>query len=103
MLFSLYLNRKYVFKATDTKYSSHSPKFFLVTIMGLYVIQNAIIFIILHSLNITQSWTGIFANVIVQANIAKVIGVLGSATWDFILYKTWVFKKDGKIPPATEE
>lgn len=92
MLFSLHLNRKYVFKATDGTYSTHGIKFFVATIAGLYIIQNIIIFIVLHSLDMTHSWGGVFANAVVQANVAKAIGVVGSASWNFVLYKLWVFK-----------
>lgn len=103
MTLSLYLNRRFVFGASGTKpNASQVAKFIGVTMVGLYIIQNSIIFIVLHAIDGAHMVTGIFANDIIQANIAKVIGVVGSAIWNFTLYKLWVFKKPAVEPAKTE-
>lgn len=92
MSVSLQLNRRFVFGATNKSYASHILKFVLVTIVGLYVIQNVILFMTLGVLQSMSSLSGFFANDLVQTNVAKAVGVGGSAVWDFVLYKLWVFR-----------
>lgn len=96
MLISLQLNRRFVFQATDASYGRQMTRFLLVTLFGLYVIQNIIMFTVLGMLE-TASLSGVLASDIILANIAKAVGVAGSATWNFILYKLWVFKKPAEI------
>lgn len=99
MSMSLYLNRRFVFGATHKSYASYIAKFLLVTLVGLYVLQNVILVTVLGILEGMQQLTGIFANHLVQVNIAKAIGVIGSAIWNFTLYRAWVFRK---TPAPTE-
>lgn len=93
---SLQLNRRYVFGNSGRSLAVHAAKFAVVTLFGLYVIQNVILFAVLGILQGMHGLTGLFANDLVQANIAKVVGVGGSAVWNFILYKLWVFREDGE-------
>jgi putative flippase GtrA len=104
MSVSLQLNRKYVFGATDKSYSGQAAKFVIVTVVGLYVIQNVILFAVLRSLEGMHITSGLLASHIIQANIAKAVGVGGSAVWDFALYKVWVFRKNSKqIEPEQQK
>ncbi len=89
---SLQLNRKYVFGATTEGYISQAVKFMAVTLSGLYVIQNVILFAVLGVIEGMHIPAGLLANHIVQANAAKAVGVGGSAIWNFVLYKMWVFQ-----------
>ena len=92
MTLSLYLNRRFVFGTSNAAANAkNAAKFIIVTLIGLYAIQNSIIFIAIGFLNNMPAI--IPDNHILQANIAKAIGVVGSATWNFLLYKFWVFKK----------
>jgi len=93
MSLSLFLNRKFVFKTSGPARAAQAAKFIGVTMIGLYVVQNIGIFLALNVLNSAHMLSGLLANEVVQANIAKAIGVVGSATWNFTLYKLWVFKK----------
>lgn len=89
---SLQLNRKYVFGATGDNYTGQAVKFMIVTLSGLYVIQNVILFVILGMIEGLHIQSGPLSNHIVQANAAKAVGVGGSAIWNFVLYKLWVFR-----------
>lgn len=104
MAVSLQLNRQFVFKTSDQKsYASHVARFVVVTVFGQYFIQNAILLGALSALQGMSSLTGIFANQLVQANIAKIIGVGASAVWNFVLYKFWVFAPSGDQAASESE
>ena len=103
MSVSLQLNRKYVFGATDKSYAGQAGKFALVTILGLYVIQNVILFMVLRTIEGMHITSGLLANYIIQANIAKTVGVGGSAIWDFLLYKFWVFRRPAPKDQVPED
>ena len=100
---SLRLNRKYVFKGSQEIRAVHVIKFAAVTLFGLYVIQNIILLMVLGLLQGMHGLTGLAANNIVQANVAKVVGVGGSAVWNFVLYKMWVFNENMSVPERDED
>jgi|GEM_PF-5837385 len=102
MTLSLYLNRRFVF-ATGNTDRAQATRFIVTTMIGLYLIQNIVIFVALHLLDGAHMLTGMLANDVLQANIAKAIGVAGSATWNFMIYKLWVFKKPVPEPEAHSE
>lgn len=92
MSVSLQLNRRFVFGNKDGRRGAQAVKFAVVTLLGLYVIQNVILIAALGILEGMRALSGLLANNFVQVNIAKAIGVGASAVWDFVLYKLWVFR-----------
>lgn len=96
---SYFLNNKWVFRG-----SIHSRKtvllFLGITIFGLYVLQNIVIFaltadrtILAQGLHYAVSTLGLQAPGLAETNIAKAIATLVSAIWNYFMYKHFVFKK----------
>jgi putative flippase GtrA len=98
---SLQLNRKFVFGDDGKGYGSQAWKFALVTISGLYILQNAVLAVTLGAVE-SMHLTGMLGNHLLQINFAKAVGVGASAVWDFALYKLWVFKAQPDQPVALE-
>lgn len=99
-LVSFILNRSFVFRSHDTPHH-YALYFVLITLSGLYLIQNLIIWVVLHSFSgVAQTVqdglaaigiTSISAEFIL-VNTAKAIGTLGSMIWNYNMYKHFVFK-----------
>jgi putative flippase GtrA len=100
-VFSFFMNRKYVFK--DKKAGNERIwLFFVVTMIGIFVVQQAIFSLVLH---IDDGLATGLARVVdaispmhpshnfYATNIAKAVGTLGSMIWNFQLYKRVVFKE----------
>ncbi len=95
---SFFLNRQYVFKSKDTPHS-YAILFILITLSGLYIVQNGIIFLVGKVPELATpaisvlGWAGISINrSIILANIGKLIGTAGSMVWNYVLYKHTVFR-----------
>lgn len=86
-IFSFVLNRRYVFKAQHTPHH-YVVYFILITLIGLYVIQNAIIYLITHLAH------NVIDSPILAANIGKLFATGGSMLWNYLMYKHVVFKTD---------
>jgi putative flippase GtrA len=101
MINSYFLNRYWTFSSTSTGSSTEFLKFFLSTIVGIYVIHNGIVWILTNKFK----WPGRLAlktvrfikplnfmsDTFVTDNFAKVTAIIFSLIWNFILYKFWVF------------
>lgn len=99
---SFYLNRRYVFKAHDTKNHMFGP-FLLITLSSIFILQSAIIGLALHNFDVLATF---FMNIgqhipivknftfnFYEANIAKVCATGASMVWNYFWYKKYVFKK----------
>lgn len=102
MIFSYIFNKSYVFDAAGGNVALQVAMFFAITMFGLYVIQNVVIWFL------TEVWTlipdiafrivrlihldKIFKKDFVYKNSAKVIATLFSLTWNFLMYSNFVFK-----------
>jgi putative flippase GtrA len=101
MVFSFLANRKVVFKQERGSILKQAVIFFAVTAVGLYVIQNGIIYFL------TSVWTAplnlavsivrglgihLFSDAFYINNGAKAVATLASLTWNYLMYKRVVFR-----------
>jgi putative flippase GtrA len=104
-LLSFFLNRAFVFKSKHTPHH-YALYFILITLAGLYVVQNSIIYAFLHWFDGLAGWA---ANVLghggiglskefILVNSAKAVATLGSMTWNYIWYKKAIFKPKAGQP-----
>ncbi len=87
---SFFLNRKYVFKSQNTP-THYTLYFVAITLGGLYIVQNGIIYLVLH----TFGNYGASENQLLLINFAKVVGTAGSTIWNYIWYKQVIFNQPG--------
>jgi putative flippase GtrA len=85
--FSFFANKKYTFKTSGGNVKRELLLFVVVTLFGLWVLQNIVIQLVLWPLNTTgiPSETSLL--------IAKVIATLVSLVWNYLMYSRVVFKK----------
>ncbi len=84
-LFSFTVNRSYTFKAQPGNLARQITLFIVVTLVGLWVIQNLIISVLEPSLSVALANTGL------GLLIAKIIATIVSMTWNYVLYTLVVF------------
>lgn len=98
---SFFLNHRFVFSASRPKSAQNFLIFLAITMVGLYGLQNLIIYVLTHYLTAPASWcfdllqwfrAGTFSRDFVRLNFAKVIATLASLTWNYFLYAKYVFK-----------
>ena len=83
---SYVLNKKAVFGNTDTNNMRQVILFVLVTLSGLWILQNVVILLVSPLIaNITGALTLL---------VAKLVASLFSLTWNYVLYSRVVFKKE---------
>ena len=87
MTLSYVLNSGFVFSAKRTK--RNLVAFFVVTLVGLWVVQNAVLYFLVNS-------NDLFQDNIIMTNLAKVLATTVSMTWNFLLYKFIVFKTNNE-------
>lgn len=85
-LFSFTANKDYTFKSTSKNIMQQFILFTIVTLFGLWVIQNSIIAIV------TPVFMNIGYNESISLFISKMIATAVSLTWNYILYSKFVFK-----------
>ena len=84
--FSFVTNKHYTFKTVGTSLKREITLFIIVTLVGLWVIQPAVISVILNSLA-TQGIKDVWY---VPVG-AKIVATIFSLTWNYILYSRIVF------------
>lgn len=99
---SFYLNRKYVFKATDVRNHMFIP-FLAITLTGIFIIQSAVIGFSLHYfdplaqfiMNMVSALPVIknFSLNFYETNIAKACATIVAMFWNYSLYNLLVFRK----------
>jgi putative flippase GtrA len=85
--FSFFANKKYTFRSRGGNVKRELLLFVIVTLFGLWIIQNIIIQLslwVLHTTTIPEETSLL---------IAKVIATLVSLVWNYIMYSRVVFKK----------
>ena len=85
-IFSFSANKKFTFKSNSKNVSSQLIKFTIVTLFGLWVIQNIIIFLLTPLVN------ELGVNASISLIITKIIATLASLIWNYFLYSRFVFK-----------
>jgi len=105
-LLSFYLNRRFVFKAQDTKNHMIVP-FLLITLSGIFILQSLVIKFTLHRFDpIAQFFMDLgqhlpiiknFSFNFYEANIAKVCATAASMVWNYTWYQKVIFKSGNTI------
>lgn len=89
LIFSFFANKKFTFKDKSTD-KTQFIKFLVVTLFGLWVIQPVVIWLSSQGLNL------IINNDNLVLLIAKIIATCFSLTWNYFLYKKFVYKTISK-------
>lgn len=87
LTFSFFANRKYTFKGHGDNLRYQVISFLVVTLFGLWVIQNLII------IGIDAAVAPLHLQPIIQLVGAKLVASVASLTWNYVLYSRIVFKK----------
>jgi len=105
---SYLLNHYFVFKSTQQHSVKHIGKFVLITLVGIFVVQDGGLYILLnwvpwfgtlaisivHGLGITQ-----LSDEFIRLNTAKIVLAFASLAWNYTMYKRFVFTE----PADSEE
>ncbi|MCD1275682.1 MAG: GtrA family protein [Candidatus Nanogingivalaceae bacterium] len=87
-VFSFFANKKYTFKSTNKNIKYEIISFIIITLFGLWVLQNGIIWLI----------TPLIKNIVSQEQLAlfaaKLLATAISLVWNYCLYDKVVFKKE---------
>lgn len=85
MTFSFFMNKKWTFNSDSKNYGREVVLFVLFTLFGLWVIQNGIIWLIVHYL------PHFGLSDIIVLNAAKLIASAFSLVWNYLTYDRFVF------------
>ena len=88
--FSFFANKKYTFKTTGTNVKHEIVLFVIVTLFGLWVLQNLVIVAVTALLSSSQLPESIVLF------IAKIMAICVSLVWNYSLYSRLVFKQEGR-------
>ena len=84
-LFSFVANKKYTFKSTSKNLKRQFILFAVVTLFGLWVVQNGIISVA------TPLFMNIISNEAIALFASKIIATFASLIWNYILYVKIIF------------
>lgn len=100
---SFFLNHRFVFNPEKPKSVRTFVMFFAITMVGLYGLQNLVIYLFTHYLTAPANWcyeiiewarAGTLSREFVQLNFAKAVATLASLIWNYYMYAKFVFKTD---------
>lgn len=100
MIISYWLNYHVVFRQTSQNHIFKLITFFTITSFGLFVIQNVIIYLLVHLVTLpadivfsaTQAiGLDMFSNEFILLNTAKLVGTVVTMVWNFLMYRRFVF------------
>ncbi len=108
MINSFYWNRRWVF-ASRAGLGRSGVRFLVATLVSIWVIQPTLVYVfsgtgggvafsgfwfdLARSLGVVHLVPGILTRTFVIKTIAFGMGVIGSAIWNFTLYKLWAFRE----------
>ena len=84
--FSFFANKKYTFKTMNTNIKRELLLFVVVTLFGLWVLQNIVIYLVTVAISAHLP-------VLTTLFIAKLCAIVVSLTWNYTLYSRVVFKR----------
>ena len=87
-VFSFFANKKYTFKSTSKNIKYEMVSFVIVTLFGLWVLQNGTIWLI------TPLIKSFITNERISLFVAKLFATAISLVWNYCLYDKVVFKKE---------
>lgn len=88
MAFSFFMNKKWTFNSKSKNYVREMVLFLLFTLFGLWIIQNGVMWLILHFMPEfgLPDW--------VLTNFAKLAASIPSLVWNYLTYNRFVFNKE---------
>ena len=86
---SFFANRKFTFQSTSKNVAREITLFIAVTLFGLWVIQNFIIWLLAPVITTNFGLSNEVATL-----VAKLFATVASLVWNYIMYDRVVFKKD---------
>lgn len=89
MTFSFFMNKKWTFNSNSKNYAREVGLFIAFTLFGLWVIQNGVIWLMVHYL------PHFGLSDLIVLNIAKLVASVFSLTWNYLTYDRFVFRKKG--------
>ena len=87
-VFSFFANKKYTFKSTGKNIKYEMISFVIVTLFGLWVLQNGTIWLI------TPLIKSFITNERISLFVAKLFATAISLIWNYCLYERIVFRKE---------
>lgn len=100
MLVSYALNHSFVFRSDDQEHAKRFVPFAVITMFGLFVIQNVVIYVMVHAVtlpaellyNIQNALGMDFSKEFITLNTAKVAATAATMIWNYTMYKQVVFR-----------
>jgi putative flippase GtrA len=103
MINSFYWNRRWTFKSR-VGVAKSGAKFVVATVVSVYLIQPGLVHFFTnapgvgfgtfwYNVAVTIGLGHVLSQGFVERTVAFGMGVIGSAVWDFTLYKLWAFRK----------
>jgi putative flippase GtrA len=87
-IFSFFANKKYTFRSSSGNVKREIALFTIVTLFGLWVLQNGVIWLI------SPLCAALLHNKSLALLTAKLAGTIVSLTWNYLTYDILVFRKD---------
>ena len=87
-IFSFFANKKYTFRLSSGNVKREIVLFTIVTLFGLWVLQNGVIWLI------SPLCAALLHNESLALLAAKLAGTIVSLTWNYLTYDILVFRKD---------
>ena len=87
-IFSFFANKKYTFRSSSGNVKREIALFTIVTLFGLWVLQNGVIW------SISPLCAALLHNESLALLAAKLAGTIVSLTWNYLTYDILVFRKD---------
>ena len=87
-IFSFFANKKYTFRSSSGNVKREIALFTIVTLFGLWVLQNGVIWLI------SPLCAALLHNESFALLAAKLAGTIVSLTWNYLTYDILVFRKD---------
>jgi len=87
-IFSFFANKKYTFRSSSGNVKREIALFTIVTLFGLWVLQNGVIW------SISPLCAALLHNESFALLAAKLAGTIVSLTWNYLAYDILVFRKD---------
>lgn len=99
MLVSYALNYRIVFRNTDAKHGQKLVLFVAITMFGLFILQNLVIYLFVHTftgpasiVSDILSKLGIeLSQNFILLNTAKILATVVTMIWNFLMYRKFVF------------
>lgn len=99
MLVSYALNYRVVFRNTDSGHGKKLVVFVAITMFGLFILQNLIIYIMVHLFTEPASLASSVLNYLrinldeqfILLNTAKIFATVVTMIWNFLMYRKYVF------------